>query len=74
MQAQSLAGGEGGTATHSSILAWRIPWTENLVGHSPWCCKELDMTDLACMHILTLLAGSQVDQECPLIKLITHKE
>ena len=23
------AGGEGeGTATHSSILAWRIPWTE----------------------------------------------
>ena len=26
---------EEGTATHSSILAWRIPWTEDLVGHSP---------------------------------------
>ena len=23
-------------ATHSSILAWRIPWTEELAGHSPW--------------------------------------
>ena len=23
---------EGATATHSSILAWRIPWTEELGG------------------------------------------
>ena len=23
---------EKGTATHSSILAWRIPWTEDLSG------------------------------------------
>ena len=23
---------EKGTATHSSILAWKIPWTEELVG------------------------------------------
>ena len=22
-------------ATHSNILAWRIPWTEGLVGYSP---------------------------------------
>jgi len=22
-------------ATHSSILAWRIPWTEELAGYSP---------------------------------------
>ena len=22
-------------ATHSSILAWRIPWTEELMGYSP---------------------------------------
>ena len=26
-------------ATHSSILAWKIPWT--LVGYSFWGCKEL---------------------------------
>ena len=32
-------------ATHPSILAWRIPWTEELVGYSPWGHKELDMTE-----------------------------
>ena len=31
---------EKGKATHSSILAWRIPWT-----HSPLNCKESDMTE-----------------------------
>ena len=31
-------------ATHSSILAWEIPWTEEPGGHSPWGHKELDMT------------------------------
>ena len=30
-------------ATHSSILAWEIPWTER-VGHSPWVHKESDVT------------------------------
>ena len=24
-------------AIHSSILAWRIPWTEELVDYNPWC-------------------------------------
>ena len=23
-------------ATHSSSLAWRIPWTRSLAGYSPW--------------------------------------
>ena len=32
-------------AGYSSILAWRIPWTEELVGYSPRGCKELDMTE-----------------------------
>ena len=27
---------EKGMATHSSILAWRIPWTEELATCSPW--------------------------------------
>ena len=26
-------------ATHSGILAWRIPWTEELVGYGPWGCR-----------------------------------
>ena len=29
-------------ATHSSILAWEIPWTEEPAGYSPWGRKELD--------------------------------
>ena len=28
---------------HSSILAWKIPWTEDLVGYSPWAGKESDI-------------------------------
>ena len=32
-------------ATHSSILAWKIPWTEELVGCSPRGRKELDTTE-----------------------------
>ena len=31
-------------ATHCSILAWEIPWTEELAGSSPWDQKELDTT------------------------------
>ena len=36
---------EKGMATHSSILAWRIPWAEEPGGYSPWGCRELDMTE-----------------------------
>ena len=32
-------------ATHSSTLAWRIPWTEDLAGYSPWGHKESGMTN-----------------------------
>ena len=31
-------------ATHSSILAWRIP-QRSLVGYSPWGGEELDTTE-----------------------------
>ena len=34
---------EKGTATHSSIFAWRTPWTEE--PGSPWGHKESDMTE-----------------------------
>ena len=30
-------------ATHSSILAWKIPWTAE--PGSPWGCKESDTTE-----------------------------
>ena len=32
-------------ATHSSILAWRIPWKRSLVGYGPRGHKELDITE-----------------------------
>ena len=46
-QVRSLGGEdplEVGMATRSSILAWRIPWTEEPVGDSPWGYKESDTT------------------------------
>ena len=40
---------EEGMATHSSILAWRIPWIEELSvdrwGYSLWGRKESDITE-----------------------------
>ena len=42
---------EEGMAMHSSILACRIPWTEEHGSYSPWGCKESVMTKAtACMH------------------------
>jgi len=31
---------EKGMAPHSSILAWKIPWTEGPGGYSPWVAKS----------------------------------
>ena len=33
---------EEGMATHYSILAWRIPWTEEHGSYSPWGRQESD--------------------------------
>ena len=46
---QSLGGEdplEKDMATHSNILAWRIPWTGILAGYSPWGHKESDMPEV----------------------------
>ena len=34
-----------GMPTHSGILAWKIPWTVQPAGYSPWSLKELDTTE-----------------------------
>ena len=36
---------EGGNATHSSILAWKIPWTEEPGGLQSKGSQESDMTE-----------------------------
>ena len=34
---------EEGMETHSSVFAWKTPWTEeSLVGYSLWAYKEMD--------------------------------
>ena len=43
-------------AIHSSILAWKIPWTRNLVGYSPRGCKESDTTESLHFTSLHMLA------------------
>ena len=37
-------------ATHSSILAWGIPWTEEPGRLQSMGLQELDMTECVCMH------------------------
>ena len=32
-------------ATHSSTIAWKVPWTEEPGSYSPWGLKESDMTE-----------------------------
>ena len=44
---------EKGMANHSSILAWRIPWTEGPDKQcSSWGCKELDTTEWLTLSLL----------------------
>ena len=65
MHVQPLGGKdplEEGMATHSSILAWRIPWTEELGGLQSMGLQRVghDWSDLASMHApapLRLSAG-----------------
>ena len=40
-------------ATHSGILAWKIPWREEPVGYSPQGRKELEMIERLSTHTHT---------------------
>ena len=42
-------------ATHSNILAWKIPWTEEPVGYSPWGGNKSDTTKQLVMRTHTWL-------------------
>ena len=54
---------ERGMATHSSILAWRIPWTEEPGG--PWGHKESDTTEqLGDISVCVSALLSQCDHPC----------
>ena len=49
---------EEGMATHSSILAWRIPWTEEPAGYSPWGHRESDMAEQLTLSLKGLKPGT----------------
>ena len=61
---------EEGTATHSRILAWRIPGQRSLVGHSPQGHKESDLMGVT-KHTLT--QGKLNKQELRWKELIFHR-
>ena len=44
-------------ATHSSILAWIIPWTREPGKLSPWGHKEIDTTERLSPFLISLSAG-----------------
>ena len=49
-------------ATHSSILACTIPWTEELTDYSPWDHKESNTTEVtehACIYEYLLCASPE---------------
>ena len=41
---------EKAMATHSSTLAWKIPWAEEPIGCSPQGCEELATTERLHFH------------------------
>ena len=45
------SGRSSGGGTHSGILAWDIPWTEEPMGYSPWNSKELPVTEQLKIHV-----------------------
>ena len=48
---------EKAMAPHSSTLAWKIPWTEEPGGCSPWGHEESDTTEQIHFHCSLLCTG-----------------
>ena len=53
-------------ATHSSILAWRISWTEELAGYSPWGRKSRTQLSnyTTTTTLFEALSTAQMNMEC----------
>ena len=50
-------------ATHSSIHAWKIPWTTEPGGYGPWGRKDSDMTDFTSLQTGTRDKGKNGGEE-----------
>ena len=57
-------------APHSSTLAWKLPWTESLVGCSPWGRWELDTTQWLHFHfsLSCIGEGNGNPLQCPCLE------
>ena len=54
---------EKGIVTHSSILAWRIPWTEEPGGIQSMGSQRLDTTEYTCIwNVRKLITQKQKDK------------
>ena len=53
--------------THSSIPAWRIPWTEQPDRHGPWGCKELDTFQRLSLSLVCVCVYICRTTFCPLL-------
>ena len=49
-------------ATHSSILAWTIPWTEEPGGLQSWGRTELDTTERLTLSLSASISSSSVSR------------
>ena len=56
-----IANGEE-MATHSSNLAWKIPWMEEPVRYSPWICQKSDTTEQLHFHFFTFTLGANLGE------------
>ena len=52
-------------ATHSSILAWRIPWTEELVDSSPWDRSSVQFSSVAQLCLTLCNEPQHASSPCP---------
>ena len=48
-------------ATHSSLLAWRVPWTEEPGGLQSIGHKELDKTEVISTHVGNMMLWAQMN-------------
>ena len=50
--------------THSSILTWKIPWTEEPGRYIPWGCRVRHDEQLSVGHIYLMKVKVLVTQSC----------
>ena len=58
-------------ATHSNILAWEIPWTEEPSRLHPWSYKESGTTEHMCMHMLHDISFSSLKVNLKLLCIVS---